>query len=39
LSLLICFRIGGEEKTLLKGLKGYATYRKKVKYRLLPGIW
>jgi len=38
-SLLICFRILGEEKTLVKGLKGYAAYRKKVKYRLLPGVW
>jgi protein-S-isoprenylcysteine O-methyltransferase Ste14 len=39
LSLLFCLRILGEEKALLKGLKGYAAYRKKVKYRLLPGIW
>lgn len=39
LSLLFCFRILGEEKTLMKGLKGYAAYRKKVKYRLLPGVW
>lgn len=39
LSLLFCFRILGEEKTLVKGLKGYAAYRKKVKYRLLPGVW
>jgi protein-S-isoprenylcysteine O-methyltransferase Ste14 len=39
LSLLICLRVLGEEKALLKGLKGYAAYRKKVKYRLVPGIW
>ena len=39
MSLLVALRILGEEKTLLKGLKGYAAYRKKVKYRLLPGIW
>ena len=39
LSLLFCFRILGEEKMLVKGLKGYAAYRKKVKYRLLPGVW
>ena len=39
LSLLICLRILGEEKTLLKGLKGYSAYRKKVKYRLIPGLW
>ena len=39
LSLLICFRILGEEKVLLRGLKGYGAYRKKVKYRLLPGVW
>lgn len=39
LSLLICLRILGEEKALLKGLKGYSAYRKKVRYRLLPGVW
>lgn len=38
-SLLICLRILGEENALLKGLKGYAAYRKKVRYRLLPGVW
>lgn len=36
--LLIC-RIIGEEKMLVKELKGYADYKKKVKYRLIPFIW
>lgn len=39
LTLLIAGRIIGEEKMLVKGLQGYAEYRKKVKYRLLPFIW
>ena len=38
-SLLFGFRTLGEEKTLVKELKGYDAYRKKVKYRLLPGVW
>ncbi|MDP2749478.1 MAG: isoprenylcysteine carboxylmethyltransferase family protein [Nanoarchaeota archaeon] len=37
--ILIIFRILNEEKVLLKGLKGYKAYTKKVKYRLIPGIW
>jgi protein-S-isoprenylcysteine O-methyltransferase Ste14 len=39
LSLLIAVRIIGEEKMLVKELDGYADYRKKVKYRLIPFIW
>ena len=35
----IVMRIGNEEKVLEKGLSGYAEYKQKVKYRLLPFIW
>jgi protein-S-isoprenylcysteine O-methyltransferase Ste14 len=37
--LLLAFRILGEERTLVTELEGYAEYRKKVKYRLIPFIW
>ena len=37
--VLIVSRIIGEEKLLEKELKGYAEYKKKVKYRLIPFIW
>ncbi|MHB8086101.1 MAG: methyltransferase family protein [Dehalococcoidia bacterium] len=36
---LLAFRITGEEKMLVNELEGYADYRKKVKYRLIPFIW
>ena len=36
---VIAARIGNEEQVLLEGLPGYAEYRQKVKYRLLPFIW
>jgi protein-S-isoprenylcysteine O-methyltransferase Ste14 len=36
---LLAFRIVGEEKMLVEELEGYADYRKKVKYRLIPFIW
>jgi protein-S-isoprenylcysteine O-methyltransferase Ste14 len=39
MTLLLAFRIVGEEKLLRKELEGYEEYRKKVKYRLVPGIW
>jgi protein-S-isoprenylcysteine O-methyltransferase Ste14 len=39
LSLLLAGRIVGEEKLLAAELEGYAEYRKKVRYRLLPFIW
>jgi protein-S-isoprenylcysteine O-methyltransferase Ste14 len=32
-------RIGNEEKVLGQELKGYAAYRQKVRYRLVPGVW
>ncbi len=37
--ILIAFRIKGEEKLLEVELPGYAEYKKKVKYRLLPFVW
>lgn len=36
---LIVIRIINEEKLLLAELEGYAEYKKRVKYRLLPLIW
>jgi protein-S-isoprenylcysteine O-methyltransferase Ste14 len=38
-ALLLAFRILGEEKLLVDELEGYAEYRKKVKYRLIPFVW
>lgn len=37
--VVIAVRIGNEEQVLLEGLPGYAEYRQKVKYRILPFIW
>lgn len=37
--LLIVKRIKDEEKLLEEELEGYAEYKKKVKYRLIPFIW
>ena len=36
---LIAKRIKNEEKVLEEGLEGYAEYKRKVKYRILPFIW
>jgi protein-S-isoprenylcysteine O-methyltransferase Ste14 len=36
---IIVKRIKNEESVLEKDLKGYAEYKKKVKYRLIPFIW
>ena len=36
---VIAKRINNEEKVLEEGLEGYAEYKKKVKYRILPFIW
>ena len=35
----IVVRILNEEKVLEEGLKGYADYKKRVKYRLIPFVW
>ena len=37
--VVIVFRIINEEKVLTEGLNGYAEYKVKVKYRLIPFIW
>lgn len=37
--VLIVVRILDEERVLLDGLEGYAAYRKRVKYRLIPFVW
>jgi protein-S-isoprenylcysteine O-methyltransferase Ste14 len=37
--LILIARIFNEEKVLSKDLAGYAEYTRKVKYRLIPGIW
>ena len=37
--LIISKRIKNEEKILEKDLKGYAEYKKKVKYKIIPFIW
>jgi protein-S-isoprenylcysteine O-methyltransferase Ste14 len=39
LVLLLAVRILGEEKLLARELEGYEAYRRKVHYRLLPGLW
>jgi protein-S-isoprenylcysteine O-methyltransferase Ste14 len=39
LTLLLAARIVGEEKMLVRELDGYAEYRRKVRYRLLPFVW
>ena len=37
--VIIVIRILNEEKVLTEGLAGYAEYKQKVKYRLLPYLW
>ena len=37
--VIIAKRIKNEEKVLENGLKGYAEYKKKVRYRLVPFVW
>ena len=39
LPVILVIRIRNEEKLLLTELPGYAAYREKVRYRLIPGIW
>ena len=36
---LLIVRILNEEEILLRDLPGYAAYRQKVRFRLLPGVW
>ncbi len=37
--IIIAKRISNEEVVLEKGLKGYAEYEKKVKYKVIPFVW
>jgi len=39
LILLMAIRAVGEERELAAALPGYADYLKKVRYRLVPGVW
>jgi protein-S-isoprenylcysteine O-methyltransferase Ste14 len=39
LSILLAVRIVDEERLLATELPGYAEYRQRVRYRILPGIW
>jgi protein-S-isoprenylcysteine O-methyltransferase Ste14 len=39
LTLLLAARIVGEERMLVDELEGYAEYRQRVRYRLVPGVW
>lgn len=36
---VIAVRIRNEERVLTEGLEGYAEYKKRVRYRLLPFVW
>ena len=37
--IIIAKRIKNEEQVLEKKLEGYADYKKKVKYKVIPFIW
>lgn len=39
MTLLLGFRIVGEERVLARELEGYEGYRARVRYRLLPFVW
>jgi protein-S-isoprenylcysteine O-methyltransferase Ste14 len=36
---IIAKRIRNEEAVLEQGLEGYTDYKKRVKYKVIPGIW
>jgi protein-S-isoprenylcysteine O-methyltransferase Ste14 len=36
---ILALRLGAEERYLVQHLAGYAEYRRKVRWRLLPGVW
>ena len=38
-ALFLVLRIGLEERKLVRDLPGYAAYRERVRWRLVPGIW
>ena len=37
--VIIAVRISNEEKVLTEQLKGYAEYKQKVKYKIIPFVW
>ena len=37
--VVIVIRILNEEQVLTEGLAGYAEYKSKVRYRLIPFVW
>jgi protein-S-isoprenylcysteine O-methyltransferase Ste14 len=39
LLLTLAWRLLDEERLLVRDLEGYAEYRRKVPWRLIPGIW
>ena len=39
LPFIFAFRIKNEEEVLLRDLPGYAEYRAKVRFKVLPGLW
>jgi protein-S-isoprenylcysteine O-methyltransferase Ste14 len=39
LIFMLALRTLGEEELLVNELEGYAEYKKKVKYRLIPFLW
>ena len=39
IAAILAIRLLDEEKFLVRNLPGYAEYRTKVRYRLLPGVW
>jgi protein-S-isoprenylcysteine O-methyltransferase Ste14 len=38
-AVLFAIRTRIEERVLIAGLPGYADYRARVRYRLVPGLW
>jgi protein-S-isoprenylcysteine O-methyltransferase Ste14 len=38
-AVLLGVRVGIEERALIAGLLGYADYTRRVRYRLVPGLW
>ena len=38
-ALALIFRIPFEEDMLMNGMEGYADYKERVKYKLIPGLW
>jgi protein-S-isoprenylcysteine O-methyltransferase Ste14 len=36
---ILSARLRNEEEVLVRELPGYAAYRERVRYRLLPGVW